>query len=722
MSHSFLLHTSSYLQWTASPIRCLARHPHRSILAIGRANGIVEIWPSNIDNATKPFFALNSREGTSTWSMTWRGDVLVVGGLQGEITLWDVPRRTPLQIYDTISPVWNLCYNSQQDTLAAACEDGSVRVFIFEDDTIQDNDEHHNNNSMNNNNNHNYKSIHHGQLVLTDTIQVQPNIRTTSVAYSQDGATLVTGNAGGQIKAYQASRNGYKVTHQSLWVVDLAEEEGVAGDERRKRERNRRHHEALSSSSSCIIWTLLMLKDDTIVSGDSLGRTCFLDGMIGVVDSLFDNTHNGVDVLCLAVAPDDHAIVAAGVGGRMVQYIQNERQHWIAQQHHYFQYHDIYAVDFVFQDGVRKVLCAGDSANITVNFTRFWPLPIINGRQSLSASFSPSSSLSVDHNHNHIHDHKHHHHDNIDSILALHALESQLQLWRFTDREDTEPSFLFSVDLSPGEWYFSAACLMEDGRHLVYATQTRTVVLSLMIDGDRVHASETEMAMDGDKTEGCSIIRTPGKHNAEGHVLLIGMDNTIYWGGSGAKGKEPEIKKRMTLPPMKHHETRLNPSIRETIIDAALSPQSKWAAVGTSSQRVVIFNIDTGAVHTEFSMEHPVLRMHFMSKTVLVVNSHEHVATVRVPSKKKTPETPLRCGVDNVYPITQNVLCLMNRQYGLRTFNLQNKRKQSLEGIMPVICMAQVPNSQRFVGVNSSFASLNDALPQVHARKVFGMD
>ena len=66
---------------------------------------------------------------------------------------------------------------------------------------------------------------------------------------------------------------------------------------------------------STYIWSMLVLTDSTVITGDGRGNVQIWDGNVGV---LMLNIHqNTAEILALAVTPDERQIFASGVDGRV---------------------------------------------------------------------------------------------------------------------------------------------------------------------------------------------------------------------------------------------------------------------------------------------------------------------------------------------------------------------------------------------------------------------
>ena len=145
--------------------------------------------------------------------------------------------------------------------LAVGCEDGSVRVFDISD----------------------------GGLSYQRTLEMQPG-RVLSLAWHRSDRVLVAGTAKGHLRKYNVT-SGRLV--QRINVDSAARQE------------------------SALVWSVVVLADGTVVTGDSLGHVQFWDGELG---TLLQNvaTHEA-DVLCLAAADDGSVVFASGIDSKVVQ-------------------------------------------------------------------------------------------------------------------------------------------------------------------------------------------------------------------------------------------------------------------------------------------------------------------------------------------------------------------------------------------------------------------
>lgn len=145
---------------------------------------------------------------------------------------------------------------STSPCLAAACDDGCVRIFTVEMGVP-------------------------GAAYAKSLPRVEG--RTLAVAWHPKGEVVVSGGGDGCVRAWHVASG------RELLRITV-------GD---------------GSGREVCVWSLLVLQDGTIVSGDSGGSVCFWDGQNGTLVARF--TQHAADVLQLAASPDGTTVFAAGV-------------------------------------------------------------------------------------------------------------------------------------------------------------------------------------------------------------------------------------------------------------------------------------------------------------------------------------------------------------------------------------------------------------------------
>jgi U3 small nucleolar RNA-associated protein 4 len=143
--------------------------------------------------------------------------------------------------------------------LAAACDDGAARIFVAQA----------------------------GAPGLTFS-RALPRVegRTLAVAWHPSGRVLASAGTDGCIH---------------LWSLDSSQEvlRITAGD-----------GSGAAAAAHAAVWALLVLRDGTVVSGDSGGNVQFWDGRFGTLLASF--RQHQADVLALAASPDGEFVFAAG--------------------------------------------------------------------------------------------------------------------------------------------------------------------------------------------------------------------------------------------------------------------------------------------------------------------------------------------------------------------------------------------------------------------------
>lgn len=288
-----------------------------SAIAAGRGNGSIEIWivsPGSVGWHCE--LTIPGKKDASISCLLWcpsscskRGR-LFSAGLDGFIVEWDLmtlrakevlksyggsvwqmvlePSPTPYGFRGeavTSSPEQSSSLSTDSDSsidddensgsedeeallgeqVALGCDDGCVRLFTVKD----------------------------GESFVYKKSFPRVQGRILSVAWSIDAAKVFSGGSDGCIRCWDARqpRELYRITA------------GLGGT---------------GNGSTLCIWSIITLRDGTIVSGDSSGSTQFWDGKLGTL--LQAQLGHKADVLALATSPNHQSVFAAGADGQVVQY------------------------------------------------------------------------------------------------------------------------------------------------------------------------------------------------------------------------------------------------------------------------------------------------------------------------------------------------------------------------------------------------------------------
>ncbi|PVU84995.1 hypothetical protein BB560_007189, partial [Smittium megazygosporum] len=237
-------------------------------MAVGRSNGDIELW-----NCVKGFSlerTIPGPTGVSLESMVWshqtqltKDDLefydtpqeqeeaiqslkntpprLFSAGLNGAIIEWNISTMLPKAAVDSYGgAVWCMAVNNSQTTIAIGTDDGFIRLF----------------------------DISNGNLEYSRSLGSIKR-RILCICWSNDDSFVYCGSDDGCIRKWDV--NSGRI---------LSRMTAVKG-----------------KKAIPLVWSIIVLKDDTIVSGDSRGNVIFWDPLVDVAFQVF-NSHTA-DVLCL---------------------------------------------------------------------------------------------------------------------------------------------------------------------------------------------------------------------------------------------------------------------------------------------------------------------------------------------------------------------------------------------------------------------------------------
>ncbi|KAK1978292.1 U3 small nucleolar RNA-associated protein [Colletotrichum cereale] len=281
------LHRCRFVPYPPSAINALAfSHPAArtkaqaalSRLAVGRANGDVEIW-NPLAGAWHQETVLRSGADRSVDGLVWVNDPdddrarLFSIGYTSAVTEWDLAAGRPLRhASGQHGDIWCLAAQppaSPQDPvtrLVAGTIDGMLALYSLEDNDLR------------------FQRL----LVKSPTRKAQM----VSIAF-QSRHVVVVGCSDSTLRAYDM-RNGSMLRKMALGA-DLA---GGAKD--------------------IIVWSVRVLPSGDIVSADSTGQVCIWDGKTYTQTQRIQSHRQ--DVLSLATSADGSAILSGGMDRRTVLY------------------------------------------------------------------------------------------------------------------------------------------------------------------------------------------------------------------------------------------------------------------------------------------------------------------------------------------------------------------------------------------------------------------
>ncbi|KAF1329471.1 hypothetical protein FI667_g5759, partial [Globisporangium splendens] len=294
------VHRCRFLDWMPHAIHSMCFDPRGTQLAVARSNGDIEIW--QVDRKWHLRFVINGSEHAKISAMQWsQSNRLFVASLDG--TLWEVDFQLLKKKHITDSnggPIWCMEINNTSEMLAVGCEDGRIRLFSFQNDDL------------------------YFQKGFVTTGR-----RVVSLAWHTASNRMFSGSEDGLIHCWNAAsgRNESRITLESL------------------------------AKQKCVVWSLLVLDNLTIVSGDSHGNLSFWNGHTGTLLQKF--SHLTADILALTVDHANSFLFASGVDNQVVEFrrVAGHENNWAYSYSHRAHSHDVRAL--ALSSGSHPVLVSG---------------------------------------------------------------------------------------------------------------------------------------------------------------------------------------------------------------------------------------------------------------------------------------------------------------------------------------------------------------------------
>ncbi|WFD42538.1 U3 small nucleolar RNA-associated protein [Malassezia psittaci] len=356
---SLELHRVRFVDWRPSSITTLAFSPKppasqsRSVLAIGRENGNIDlcIWCEDSPN--------DKSEGAplaNGWMITYTlfGDVnykvealvFTVAKVDGEEKLRlfstsggsmvtehflpnDIACVSDHSSSDTSYPpsttrtlpsqggaIWSLAASPLSNYLAIGCEDGIVRILNVAGDAFE-----------------HVHSIRAGASISDRTGCAPRMSRVTSriLSLAWSSPTRITRRQTANHREMNGSSDSSSSDddeEEDQWregflFGGLGNSQAVVWDAATGQIRSRLAM-LKNRNEHTIVWSVAVLGDNTLVTGDSTGRVTFFDArsQVPIPGATFQYHTGGADVLALCIGSDGRSVYSAGVDQRVVEYSQ----------------------------------------------------------------------------------------------------------------------------------------------------------------------------------------------------------------------------------------------------------------------------------------------------------------------------------------------------------------------------------------------------------------
>ncbi|RDL31142.1 WD40 repeat-like protein [Venustampulla echinocandica] len=468
------IHRCRFVHYPPSTINALAfSHSHipddrqttPPRLAVGRANGDIEIW-NPLNGSWLQEMVIRGGKDRSIDGLVWIQDpdeevhgTTIIGksrlfsiGYTTTVTEWDLEKGRPLrQASGTHGDIWCLAAQPplapvkdkknaattgqwQGQHLIAGCTDGALVLYSTKDEDLQ-----------------------------LQRVLIRPSSKKAKVisVTFQDRNIVVAGCSDSTIRIYDI-RNGTAIRSMSLG-------QGPVG-----------------GPKEIIVWSVKTLKDGTIVSGDSTGELRIWDGKTYTLKQRMKSHRQ--DILSLAINSDGSSIISGGMDRRTVVYKQaGKAKRWAEVSHRRYHNHDVKAMASFEGRGMSVVVSGGPDASPTV-----LPLNQFGFENQRALPFLPQESI-------------------IQSAprkrLMMSWWEREVYIWRLgklgkphAHSEDADEEFasrnrkLVAKILIKGEANITSASLSTDGDLLAVATALDVKVFQLRArrpdDGDGLKISK----------------------------------------------------------------------------------------------------------------------------------------------------------------------------------------------------------------------------------------
>uniref|UniRef100_A0AAV1UZD9 U3 small nucleolar RNA-associated protein 4 n=1 Tax=Peronospora matthiolae TaxID=2874970 RepID=A0AAV1UZD9_9STRA len=298
------VHRCRFVDWMPAAIHVLCFNAAGDQLAVARANGDVELWSVDLKWHLK--FVIAGSKSSEVTALCWEpeSDRLFASSLDG--TLWEVDFHLLCKKNLTDSnggPIWSMVMDADSKQLAVGCEDGRIRLFSYSDS----------------------HQIYFCKSFLTTEGRV------VSLTWHPKAQKIFSGSETGIIYCWNAvtGRSESRITLEHL------------------------------GKQKTVVWSLVVLDDLTLVSGDSSGNLSFWNAPTGTLLQKF--SHLTADILAICVSNDNNLLYASGVDNQVVEFrravAESGISSWSYSYSHRGHSHDVRAL--ALSSAPRSILVSG---------------------------------------------------------------------------------------------------------------------------------------------------------------------------------------------------------------------------------------------------------------------------------------------------------------------------------------------------------------------------
>ncbi|KAF0691925.1 Aste57867_16921 [Aphanomyces stellatus] len=529
------VHRCRFLKYEPSTITSMGFNAAGDMLAVARQNGDVELW-----NSSLKYFHLHAVvAGRSTavissvlWTSTGRLFAASLDGTVSEVNLDTL--RFMHTTHANGGPVWCMQYKVAAQQLAVGCEDGRIRLFsIIDDEPLQ----------------------FHKALGGTGR-------RVVSLAWHASSDALFSGNDEGVIYHWnvQSGRNESRMTL-----------------------------ERFAKQAPAVVWSLLVLDDLTVISGDSNGNVHTWDGASGTLMQTFAQLT--ADVLTMAVDASESLLFASGIDNQVIQLRKGKgTNQWAYAYSHRAHTHDVRALALSADEAAPLLVSGGVDTHLAwYNAAKFNAL---RPNKASPIPERPFVSLAAD----------------ARKVLVQHP--NSLEVWSLA-ATDGHPTMVAQLKLT-GEANIVASAISPDGQFV--ACSTATLLKVFHVAGKSI--KKLPLASSVAAPAYSMVFTADSARLVTGDVTLRLIDMA-------------SLSLVKTFAPRAALQTKT----------LAVSQDGQWLACGDIQNNLSVFNLDSMSFYAEFPKPlamHTCMGFHPAGKILVVATLSNHFACYDVERKTLT--------------------------------------------------------------------------------------
>ncbi|KAK9313696.1 WD40-repeat-containing domain protein [Lipomyces starkeyi] len=520
--------------------------PRTLRLAVGRANGDIEIW--NPRSSWVHELTLKGGRNRSIEGLAWTqsGTDLRLFSIGGStvLTEWDLQSGLPLDHCDcNAGIVWSISPSPDGTKIAAGCDDGSVVIIDV--------------------------AGGRGVMMPLRILQRQKS-RVLSIAW-RGNTQVIGGCADGRIRIWTAvaaedvgEPNGIATTREGVVgrIIGTMRVDKAQGEE-------------------TLVWSVVALANGkTIVSGDSTGSVKFWDAAHFSLLQSF-KVHEA-DVLCLASNQAADTVFSAGVDRKIVRYsiVDNKLRRWANMSSRLLHAQDIRALASYESKASSYLISGGVERSIVINSVDnfidgvFRKIPVspqrhyvhsVGGRR-LIALYS----------------------DNQVKIWALEQFHSLAE----ANSEGKNKRLVASLTLNNDE-NITHVALSADAKYIAVATNAQTKLFLLLPSKQGAAFKVKKIASPALVEQGCSILNFDPSSK---HLVLVSPENEIFIYSIGQQDKLRELPYTGKRTEGKSELKQALPYL-DNINHLAFSNDGKYFVISTISGSVVAYDWPNQSVY-----------------------------------------------------------------------------------------------------------------------------